>query len=65
MQLPDLQTALAANPVITIFVVLIAALLVFFLIRTVFRTLGCLIHLLITAAVAVGIYLLIQNLLGR
>lgn len=65
MSLPDLQQALAANPVLAIFATLIAALLAFFVIRLVFRTLSCFLQLILTAAIGVVVYLVLQNVVGK
>ena len=65
MTLPNLQQALAANPILAIFATLIVALLAFFAIRILFRTLGCFLQLILTVAIGVVVYLVLQNLLGR
>lgn len=65
MILPNLQQILATNPVLAIFVTLIAALLAFFVIRLLFRTLSCLLQLILTAAIGLVVYLVLQNLVGK
>jgi hypothetical protein len=61
MVLPDLQQALAANPVLLYFAAFLAGLLVFFLVRGVLRNLPLLVHLIIGILAGAGVYFLLKN----
>ncbi len=64
MEVPSLQQALASSPIVVIFLAFLAGLIGFFVLRFVFQSLGCLVHLLLAIGIAVLAYLLLRSLLG-
>ena len=61
MEIPSLQQALAANPVLLYFAAFVVGMLVFFGMRVVARTMPTLIQLIIGILAGVGVYFLLKN----
>ena len=60
MDMPSLQQALASSPVVVIFLAFLAGLIGFFVLRFVFQSVGCLVHLLLAIGIGVLAYLLLR-----
>lgn len=63
MSIPSLQQALASSPILVIFLAFLVGLIGFFVVRFVFQSLGCLIHLFIAVGIGVLAYLLLRSLI--
>lgn len=59
----SLQQVMEANPVLTIIVAFLVGMVAFLIVRFVFKSLGCIIHIVITVAIMVGIYLLLRGII--